>query len=438
MDNMRIMILNGVKNKEYNGVLKVVKSDVSYVKLNLNIPKDNYTLVIKNDKISAYSIKQGIDAVLIYDINLDKDVYAVIAKGKEGVLYGGTGGDKIKAFSLLSEYRNLLNSGEIDIIAGEEYNIPETDNKEKAGKNTNHKVTAPQKNDNKVNDIVENSEGNSVENTGNIDKNVGISADNSINGNYQSEKCNASVLDNKSTESNSVEIDKNVNQSEKCDYSVINKDIKQTEKCNNDSVIIKDIGQAEKCNDSVINDNDNSQSEERTNDSVIDKVIGKDEECNNDSNVNNTAGKFFTSKIFDNYGANGKADFAEVLGEREYFDENLAYKGDNFYMAIHNQIDEMFVCYPEETILNQIVQDSKWVRIEYKKGEYYVLGIVRDDGEVKYICYGIPSMYSIKPPEEVRDIAKWLPLNINEPRGEGYWIIFQDGKNGKTLNAIEV
>lgn len=116
----------------------------------------------------------------------------------------------------------------------------------------------------------------------------------------------------------------------------------------------------------------------------------------------------------------------------------VTYKGDNFYLAVRTQIDEIFVCYPEESKLKTLVKNSKWARIDYENG-YYVVGVISENDDVKYICYGIPGVHHVKPPVEVKDVARWLPLDENKPQGEGYWLTYQDAKSGKTLpNDIDI
>ena len=113
--------------------------------------------------------------------------------------------------------------------------------------------------------------------------------------------------------------------------------------------------------------------------------------------------------------------------------DSMKYTGDHFYNSIKEQIDELFVCYTSEETLGKLIPNSKWIRINYIGDEYYVVGLIYNEEEVLYICYGIPSRYNVKPPLEIKHISEWVPTNINKPRGEGYWIIYQDAITGKTL-----
>lgn len=114
----------------------------------------------------------------------------------------------------------------------------------------------------------------------------------------------------------------------------------------------------------------------------------------------------------------------EASTEREY---------PHFYLSVKPALDEMFVCYPEEKRLNEMIPDSSWVSVTCADNSCYVVGLMRADGEVRYICYGVPSMSDLTPPDELASVCEWLPAE-----GEsGYWVMFQDAMDGHTLTASE-
>lgn len=107
---------------------------------------------------------------------------------------------------------------------------------------------------------------------------------------------------------------------------------------------------------------------------------------------------------------------------------------ESFYMDIKEQLDALFNKYPEEEILKEIIPDSKWVKIDYEnKGEYYVVGIMYEDNKVKYVCYGVPSIYGGEPPKELKGFCQWLPIDISKEKGFGYWITYQDAISGENV-----
>ena len=109
---------------------------------------------------------------------------------------------------------------------------------------------------------------------------------------------------------------------------------------------------------------------------------------------------------------------------------------ENFYDEIKEQIESLFSRYPEESFLNEIITNSKWIKVDYEdSGEYYVIGLIYDDGKIKYISYGIPGEYKIKPPRELSENAQWLPLDPNKPEDLGYWLTYQNAENGETVDV---
>lgn len=107
---------------------------------------------------------------------------------------------------------------------------------------------------------------------------------------------------------------------------------------------------------------------------------------------------------------------------------------DTFFDGIKEQIQALFGKFPEEEILKEIIPDSKWVKIDYEeKGEYYVVGLLYEDNKVKYVCYGVPSIYSDEPPKDLKGFAQWLPIDTGKQDGFGYWITYQDAETGENV-----
>ena len=134
-------------------------------------------------------------------------------------------------------------------------------------------------------------------------------------------------------------------------------------------------------------------------------------------------------------GRNGASHQQDTKGERKedniiFAFDSVRFDGSNFYLSVKPQLDEIFVCYPEEELLNNLVPNSKWAHISTTDG-YYVVGLVLDGDSVSYICYGVPSTDRNMPPQEIADLAVWLSDGGSE--GKGYWLIYQDALTGKCL-----
>lgn len=119
------------------------------------------------------------------------------------------------------------------------------------------------------------------------------------------------------------------------------------------------------------------------------------------------------------------------VGGLRFAGDMTRYDGNNFYYAVKPQIDELFICYPAEPLLEEVVPNSKWVRVDAEDG-YYVVGVLYDGNEPSFICYGVPECVPDAPsPKELEDMCVWLPLNA--PTLVGYWMIYQSAKTGEII-----
>ncbi len=129
-------------------------------------------------------------------------------------------------------------------------------------------------------------------------------------------------------------------------------------------------------------------------------------------------------------------DFVESAKKKEptfALDEGIEYNGENFYAAVKPQLEEMFECYPDEKVLNDLIANSRWVKIE-NEDEFYVVGVISSEqGTPEFICYGIPSTHDNTPPSEISDVCDWFPVDKEVPYGDGYWLIYQSAITGKCL-----
>ena len=119
----------------------------------------------------------------------------------------------------------------------------------------------------------------------------------------------------------------------------------------------------------------------------------------------------------------------ETVQNLSFASEWTRYDGNNFYYAVKPQIDELFVRYPEETALNEAVENSRWVRIA-TSDDYYVVGVLFNENEPSFICYGVPSQSKTTPPDELENACVWLPVGDDE---NGYWVIYQSARNGSIV-----
>lgn len=106
----------------------------------------------------------------------------------------------------------------------------------------------------------------------------------------------------------------------------------------------------------------------------------------------------------------------------------------DFYEIISDQIDDLFNKFPSEERLVEIVPNSRWIKVDYDgDGKQYVLGLIYDKDEVKYICYGVPSDKDNAPPSVLESYSQWLEIDDG-----GYWVMYQDAKTGENVIVDDV
>lgn len=191
------------------------------------------------------------------------------------------------------------------------------------------------------------------------------------------------------------------------------------------------------------NSTEQTDSRVRTN-AVHENVGGGEAEVPNGSDegtLNHTDEVDISSHADDSAASENEDKKREYVGVDLHSDVNplgewTKYDGNNFYYAIKPQIDEMFVCYPEEKQLGNTVPNSKWVRVDAEDG-YYVVGLLYDEDVPSYICYGVPQLptpdkSARRAPAELENMCVWLPLSDGADI-EGYWMIYQSAKTGEII-----
>lgn len=109
-----------------------------------------------------------------------------------------------------------------------------------------------------------------------------------------------------------------------------------------------------------------------------------------------------------------------------------------YYQSVQTELNAVLNKFPPEENLNKLFHDGKFVKVNYSKEKYYVVGIIKENGKEKYLCYGVPGKFSPNPPKELAGYCSFIPLSVFDLSGEGYWMMFQDAISGKCINASPV
>lgn len=116
--------------------------------------------------------------------------------------------------------------------------------------------------------------------------------------------------------------------------------------------------------------------------------------------------------------------------------EDTTQKTNTFYDRISYQVEKMFVSNQKEQILDEIIPNSKFCRVEFDdKSGYYIFGIIYEADRPKYLCYGVPAKKDSEPPKELTNFYQWLPVDVEDESGDGYYIMYQDALTGKNISV---
>ena len=107
-------------------------------------------------------------------------------------------------------------------------------------------------------------------------------------------------------------------------------------------------------------------------------------------------------------------------------------KRESFFSKVSGQVEKMFQDKEPEKVLENIIPDSKFCRVE-NGNDYYVFGVIYEGGVEKCLCYGVPSDYKDVPPKELEGYCQWLPVDPENYLSKGYWLTYQDAKTGENI-----
>ncbi|MDE5943248.1 MAG: hypothetical protein K2H30_03465 [Clostridia bacterium] len=127
-------------------------------------------------------------------------------------------------------------------------------------------------------------------------------------------------------------------------------------------------------------------------------------------------------------------DFTDVESYRRA--DGLA-RGECFYQRMKGEIDKLLSTYPAEETLENVVENSRWVKINYGGEKFYVFGIIYQKSTPQYICYGVPTKTNRRPPESLKGMASFIPSSA-DGGNEGFWVMYQDAMTGASVKIESV
>ena len=89
-----------------------------------------------------------------------------------------------------------------------------------------------------------------------------------------------------------------------------------------------------------------------------------------------------------------------------------------YFDTVKADLDALFESRPAETALQAAIPTSRWVRVEFGKGKYYVVGVIEENARAKYICYGVPTQRRGTPPEAIKKYSSFVPASLFRPTAQ--------------------
>ncbi len=104
-----------------------------------------------------------------------------------------------------------------------------------------------------------------------------------------------------------------------------------------------------------------------------------------------------------------------------------------YFKSVEQDLEKIFDKYPKDDRLKGLFPKSRWAQINYSADKYYIVGVIKERAKEKYICYGVPAVYSKTPPKELKGYCTFIPLSIFDLSGDGFWMMFQDAISGECI-----
>lgn len=123
----------------------------------------------------------------------------------------------------------------------------------------------------------------------------------------------------------------------------------------------------------------------------------------------------------------------EIQEDKE---ENVEDNKKDFLSSVGKQVEELLNSYEAEHTLEELIPNSKFVKVKSEGENFYIFGVIYENNEIKYIVYGIPGEFSVKPDDEYKNFYQWLPLNSENPDGYGYYLMYQDALTGEQIEIM--
>jgi len=148
--------------------------------------------------------------------------------------------------------------------------------------------------------------------------------------------------------------------------------------------------------------------------------------------------------------------YRRYLKDFAYQDSYYAYRSATYWDNVKDYFMGLFKAYQRVHPFDNELKDAEWVRVQqaapnpgmyyadsiyrypyygHHYPDHYIVGLIKEKDEIKYVVYGIPSMYSMIPPVSITGFSRWVP--VKEGYGMGYWLMYIDAISGRVVYPYE-
>lgn len=111
--------------------------------------------------------------------------------------------------------------------------------------------------------------------------------------------------------------------------------------------------------------------------------------------------------------------------------------GDGYYLSVKNELDELFNTYPKDDTLAGAFSCGEWVRVKgTAKDPQYLVGVIYEGGQAKYICYALAAQDKDTPPDEIKNVCSFVPVSALS-ENVGFFVIFQSATGGECIKPTQ-
>lgn len=101
-----------------------------------------------------------------------------------------------------------------------------------------------------------------------------------------------------------------------------------------------------------------------------------------------------------------------------------------FYESVKQKVENMFEKNEPYSELSKYIENSKWVKVDLEdNGLFYLLGLIYEKENVKYVCYALPAKKGENPPEHLKEFCKFVQCE-NE---NGFFVMMQNAETGESV-----